>query len=89
MLCIAGVCLNVSITYAFDTIDHGILQTKLNHYGIRGVAKNWLASYPHNIQQYVNINVQDSRMANVECGVPQGSIIRPQLLYYISMAFLY
>ena len=73
---------------SIGTIDHGMLQTKLNTYGIRGIVNNWLNSYLHNRQQYVNINYQDSDMANVVClcGVPQGSTVGPKLfIIYISM----
>ena len=38
----------VDLQTAFDTVDEQTLLAKLNHYGIRGVANDWLKSYLSN-----------------------------------------
>jgi hypothetical protein len=70
----------IDLKKAFDTIDHKILLNKLKLYGIRGTALAWLSSYLTNRFQFVQYNNVLSKMLDVVCGVPQGSILGPTLL---------
>lgn len=70
---------------AFDTVDHQILLSKLQKYGIRGKTLEWFQSYLHNRTQYVEYNNSHSTVKHISMGVPQGSILGPLLfLIYVN-----
>ena len=75
----------IDLQKAFDTVDHKILLSKLNHYGVRGLPNQWFRSYLTNRQQFVSISGYNSQKRHVEFGVPQGSVLGPLLfLIYIN-----
>ena len=73
-----GVFLDLS--KAFDTVNHVTFFDKLEHYGIRGLALEWVKSYFSEMKQFVEFKNMSSP-EGISCGVPQGYILGP--LFFI------
>ena len=46
----------IDIRKVFDTINRDILVKRLEHYGISGVASEWIKSYLSNRKQFVDVD---------------------------------
>ena len=75
----------IDLKKAFDTVNHEILLTKLEHYGIRGVINSWFRSYLSDRRQSIETDKCISETETIVCGVSQGSVLVPLLfLLYIN-----
>jgi hypothetical protein len=70
---------------AFDCLNHNILLSKLQFYGVNGKAKLWLESYLNNRYKRVQISDEElnqtslSTCEKITDGVSQGSVLSPML----------
>jgi hypothetical protein len=70
----------LDLSAAFDTIDHSILLSRLQHtFGIQQSALSWFKSYLTDRFQTVTVNSHKSHPAKLDYGVPQGSVLGPVL----------
>ena len=67
----------------FDTVDHGILLSKLETYGFRGNVNDFIRSYLSNRKQFTIINGYCSSQRGINIRVPQGSVLGPLFSYFI------
>ena len=69
----------LDLSKAFNTINHDIPITKLEFYGVRGLANKWFSSYLSNRRQFVSVKNISSDESPISCGVTQGSVLGPLL----------
>ena len=75
----------IDLSKTFDTLNHSILLSKLEYYGITGRSNDLLKNYLSNRSQYVEFNGHISNTLPISTGVPQGSVLGPLLfLIYIN-----
>ena len=67
----------IDIKKAFDSVNYIILLKKLEKYGIRGKNLNWIREYFTDRSQVTVCNNVTSKVVNMVCGTPQGSILGP------------
>ena len=74
----------IDLSKAFDTVDHEILISKLEYYGLKGRTLKWLTSYLSERKQCISyLDVGKTSMCSIICGIPQGSILGPLLFLHL------
>ena len=71
-----AVSIFLDLSKAYDTVNHSILLSKLDLYGIRGNQNQWFRSYLRSRKQKVFVKGVESNVLLVNSGVPQGSNLR-------------
>jgi len=74
---------------AFGSLNHNILLSKLQFYGVNGKAKSWFESYLN--CRYIRVQILDEELnqtifsawEKITDGVPQGLVLRSIAVPYI------
>jgi len=74
-----AIVISLDLSKAFDMVNHDILLSKLEHYGIRNKAYDLLKDFLANRVQFVKINDAISYLGFIKKGIPQGTQMGPKL----------
>ena len=61
-------------------VSYPIFISKLEYYGVRGIANNWFQSFLTNRKQFTSVNDYNSTYQQITHCVPQGSVLGILLL---------
>ena len=73
----------LDISKCFDSINHTVLLKKLEMYGITSIELKWFSSYLSGRKQVVKFHEETSEFCDITCGVQQGSVLGPILLFLL------
>ena len=69
----------IDLRKAFDSVDHEILISKLESYGLKDIELDWFRNYLTDRKQLVSFGKEISYPCLITSGVPRGSIFGPLL----------
>ena len=72
------------LSKAFDCLPHDLIIAKLHAYGFDHPALKLILSYLSGRKQRVRVNATFSEYSNLDHGVPQGSVLGPEIYNYNS-----
>ena len=81
------ILVSLDLSRAFDTVNHRLMVSILHHIGLGNSSVKLMENYLHGRTQCVKVGNESSRFLSVRSGVPQGSIIGPDL-FSIYTSFL-
>ena len=70
----------LDLSKAFDLVNHSILLTKLEAYGLHISTLDWFKSYLKDRSRQTYVSGLYSNPGHVFTGVPRGSVLGPTLL---------